>query len=320
MKVSMFFKKLNKCLQNPNIIGIMLLGLKINRFLPDKNYLSLLYRLKMNKRLNLLGPSTFNEKLQWLKLHDRNSLYTDYVDKYKVRGFIEKTIGKEYLVPLLGIYNKVEDIDFSLLPNQFVLKPTHTSGNVIICRDKTKLDIIEIKKTLNKWLKREYYWNQREWPYKNVKPRIICEELLVDESGYELKDYKFYCFHGEPKFIQVMSNRKGSNYDINHFDINWNELEIERKNHGKNQKEINRPHLLDDMVRISKKLSGEIPFVRVDLYYTGEKIYFGEMTFFPASGYIDYVKESDDLLHGSWLDLSLVEKNQKEDANVWKEK
>jgi hypothetical protein len=274
----------------------------------------------MNKKLNLLNPSTFNEKLQWLKLHDRNPLYTSYVDKYEVREFIEKTIGKECLVPLLGVYDEVEDVDFSILPDQFVLKPTHTSGNVIICRDKTKLDLIETKKTLIKWLKREYFWYQREWPYKNIKPRIICEELLVNETQEDLIDYKILCFNGEPKCLFLCTDRRSlSGLKVDFYDLNWNPLPFER-HYPKSGKLIEKPECLEELLELSKTLSRGIPFVRVDFYIVNKQIKFGELTFYPGSGLEEFSPESFDYLLGSWIDLSLVEKNQKEDANVWKEK
>jgi hypothetical protein len=270
----------------------------------------------MHKKLNLLDPSTFNEKLQWLKLHDRNPIYTSLVDKYEVRKFIEKTIGREYLVPLLGVYDKVEDIDFSSLPDQFVLKPTHTSGNVIICRDKAKLDIVLTNKTLVKWLKREYFWYQREWPYKNIKPRIICEELLVDEKQEDLIDYKILCFNGVPKCLFLCLDRRSeSGLKVDFYDLDWNPLPFER-HYPRSGRIINKPDCLDEMLELSRKLSKDIPFVRVDFYVVNGQIKFGELTFYPGSGFEEFTPESYDYLLGSWMDLSLVEKNQKVGDNV----
>ena len=307
--MSSVIAKLKKGLENPRLFGQFFLGLRASRLLTDKVHISWHYYLRLGKRINLKNPISFNEKLQWLKLHDRNPEYTKWVDKYAIRKHIRETIGEKYLVPLLGVYDRVEDIDYSVLPKEFVLKPTHTSGNVLICRDKSKLNISETKKLLNRWMKREYFWYQREWPYKNIKPRIICEELLVDESGYELKDYKFYCFNGKPKLIQVMSNRNGGNYNINHYDTDWNEIEIKRESLFPAPNGIRKPNMLAEMLEITALLSKKIPFVRVDLYFTGEKIYFGELTFYPASGFIDFVDDSDDYLLGSWIDLLLVKQN-----------
>ena len=319
MTITIFTKKVKKCIQNPNIIGLMLLSFKICRLLPDKIYIGFLYRLNMNKKLNLLNPSTFNEKLQWLKLHDRNPLYTSYVDKYEVREFIEKTIGKEYLVPLLGVYDKVEDIDFSLLPNQFVLKPTHTSGNVIICRDKTELNIVETKKTLIKWLKREYFWYQREWPYKNIKPRIICEQLIKTNDGKPPKDYKIFCFYGEPKFAYVASDR-GQSTKFDFFDIDWNRLPL-KQHYPTSDYTHKKPIQWDKMLELAKIVSVGIPHVRVDFYIdSNNQILFGELTFYHMSGINKFEPESYDYLLGSWIDLSLVDNDQKEDVTVRKEK
>ena len=300
------FRKLIKGLNKPSLFGIVLISTRLSRIFPDSLQISLSYRLRIGKKLNLEEPRSFNEKLQWLKLNDRNPFYTNLVDKYSVRQYIKDTIGEKYLVPLISVYDRVEDIDYSFLPERFVLKPTHTSGNVIVCRNKADLDIKNTNIVLNKWMKREYFWYHREWPYKNIIPRIICEEFLVDESGYELKDYKFYCFNGDPKLIQVMSNRNSGNYSINHFDKDWNVIEIKRKSHNPSPNNIKRPEMLADMLQICELLSKDIPFVRVDLYFANNSIYFGELTFYPVSGYVDYVNEEDDYLLGSWVDLSLV--------------
>ncbi len=275
----------------------------VQMWVPSKIYIKIQYRNYTGKRLDLRNPQTFNEKLQWLKLYDRNPLYTNLVDKYKVREFISQTIGEEYLIPLLGVWDKFDEIDFGELPNKFVLKPNHTSGDVFICKDKTKVNFDELRTKVNAWLEREYYWEHREWPYKNIKPRIICEKYMVDESGIELKDYKFLCFNGEPKIIQVMSGRKNGNYYINHYDINWDRVEIHRKRCAENPKGIDKPAGLQTMIDISRRLSRDIPFVRVDLYSTARQILFGEMTFYPVSGYMDFQDERWDYKLGSWIEL-----------------
>lgn len=295
-----------KIISNPYKILGFLANKGMLKFLNDSIYLKILFHSQMNKGLNLDTPESFNEKLQWLKLHDRNPLYTSYVDKYEVREFIKKTIGKEYLVPLLGVYDEVEDVDFSILPDQFVLKPTHTSGNVIICRDKTKLDLIETKKTLIKWLKREYFWYQREWPYKNIKPRIICEELLVNETQEDLIDYKILCFNGEPKCLFLCTDRRSlSGLKVDFYDLNWNPLPFER-HYPKSGKLIEKPECLEELLELSKTLSRGIPFVRVDFYIVNKQIKFGELTFYPGSGLEEFSPESFDYLLGSWIDLNLV--------------
>lgn len=273
----------------------------LGKLLPDKLYLKLMYRLCMRKRLNLENPKTYNEKLQWLKLYDRKSEYTMMVDKYEVRKYIADTIGKEYLIPSLGVWDKFEDIDFEQLPDQFVLKPNHTSGDVYICKDKSKIDYKELEKEVNAWMKKEYFWYQREWQYKNIKPRIICEKYMVDESGTELKDYKYFCFNGEPKAMFVATDR-GIDTRFDFYDIQFNHLPFMQ--HYKNAtKKINKPKGFDEMVVLSKKLSKEFPHVRVDFYDVNGEIYFGELTFYHFSGFEKFEPEEYDYLFGSWLDL-----------------
>jgi hypothetical protein len=300
--------KLIKGIKNPRLIFMYFLGFKICRIIPDSIYLKIKFRLKMMEKLNLNNPKTFNEKLQWLKLNDRKPEYKNMVDKYEVRKYIADKIGEEYLIPLLGVWDKFEDIDFEQLPNQFVLKPNHTSGNVFICKDKSKINYEKLKKEINSWLNRKYYWVHREWPYKNIKPRIICEKYMVDESGVELKDYKFFCFNGEPKIIQVISERKNGQYYINHFDLEWNRVEIRRKNHKENKTLFSKkPNELEKMITISKELCKSMLFARIDLYATEKGVYFGEITFFPASGYMGFEDERANYLLGSWIRLPIDE-------------
>lgn len=301
--------KLLKGVKNPRLVFIYLLGFKIFRIIPDSIYLKLKYKLKMKKTLNLKKPQTFNEKLQWLKLYDRKPEYTNKTDKYEVRKYIAKTIGEEYLIPLIGVWDKFEDIDFNSLPNQFVLKPNHTSGNVYVCKDKSKIDYVELKKEVNMWLKREYYWVHREWPYKDIKPRIICEEYMVDESGVELKDYKFMSFNGEVKCSFVCLNRNSPNgLNVDFYDMDWKSMPFER--HYQNSGTlIPRPKNFDKMVELAEKLSEDIPFVRVDFYEVDRNMFFGELTFYPGSGFEEFTPESYDHLLGSWIKLPI--KNNK---------
>ena len=196
-----------KVLKNPRLIALQILNLKISSIIPDRHYLKIKYRIIVGKRLNLSEPVLFNEKLQWLKLYDRNQVYTELVDKFKVRNYIANRIGEKYLIPLIGVYDSYDDIDFDTLPNQFVLKPNHTSGNVYICIDKKQINHDQLRREVNSWLKRNYFRFHREWPYKGVKPRIVCEKYMVDESGLELKDYKIFCFNGIPKMTQVDYSR-----------------------------------------------------------------------------------------------------------------
>ena len=270
-------------------------------FLPDEIFLKLRYRLELGKKLNLENPQSFNEKLQWLKLYDRNPEYTKMVDKYEVRKYIAEKIGEEYLIPLLGVWDSFDEIDFDKLPNQFVLKCTHDSGGLVICKDKSNLDIKAAKKKINKCLKRNFYYLSREWPYKNVKPRIIAEKFMVDESGTELKDYKLFCFNGEPKALFVATDRPhDTKFDF--FDMEFNHLPF-TNGHPNAAKEIKKPEGLSEMAELAKKLSKGMKQVRIDFYDINGKVYFGEITFFHWSGMVPFDPEEWDYKWGDMIKL-----------------
>lgn len=277
-------------------------------YMTDLSYLKLCYEYKFHKKLDLDNPQTFNEKLQWLKLYDRNPKYTQMVDKYAAKKYVANIIGKEYIIPTLGIYNNFDEIDFNKLPNQFVIKCTHDSGGIIICKDKKKLDIKAAKKKINKCLKRNFYYFGREWPYKNVKPRIIIEEYMNDENNEELTDYKVMCFNGVPKISFTCTDRFSDGLKVTFFDINWNKMPFQR-HYPISNKEIKKPKNYDKMIELSKKLSKDIPFVRVDWYEINGKIYFGELTFYPGSGYEEFNPDEWDLKLGEMLDLSKYERS-----------
>ncbi|GEN51429.1 ATP-grasp fold amidoligase family protein [Alkalibacterium pelagium] len=296
-------KKMTKAFTNPGLVLVTILNFRLFRLLPDELFIKIKHYIKTQEKLNLAEPTTFNEKLQWLKLHDRNPNYTTLVDKVAVREVISDEIGQHYLIPSLGVYNSFEDINFEQLPNQFVLKANHTSGDVFVCKDKSSINYEKLKQEIEQWMKRNYYWDHREWPYKNIKPKILCEKYMVDESESELKDYKILCFNGEPKLIQVMSNRRRGYYNINHYDINWQPVSIKRKKFDENPEGIPKPVKLHEMVDISRKLSKGMPFARIDLYNTGSQVFFGEITFYPVSGYMDFAHKETNLLLGSWIDL-----------------
>lgn len=252
----------------------------------DKKYIELLYEKTFNKKLDLNNPQTFNEKLQWLKLYNRKDVYTKMVDKYEAKEYVGNIIGEEYIIPTIGIYNKFEDIDFDKLPNQFVMKCTHDSGGLVIVKDKSKLDIKSAKKKINKSLKRNYYLAGREWPYKNVKPRIIIEQYMEDKSG-ELRDYKIYAFNGKAEYLMLCFDRSKGQTKFIYFDRNWNikkEFSNDGIKYGDNIK-VEKPKSLDKMFKYAELLSKDIPFVRVDFYEVNGKLYFGELTFFPSSGF-----------------------------------
>lgn len=272
------------------------------RLLPDEMMIKLQYRYHLGRKLNLLQPKTFNEKLQWLKLYDRKPEYTVYVDKYAVRKHVAETIGEKYLIPLIGIYDDVDDINWQALPEQFVLKCTHGSGFNIICRDKTRFDVATSRKKLKRWMKQNLFWYGREWAYKNVKPRIICEKYMADESGIQLKDYKISCFDGKPKFITVVYNMSGSRRG-NLYDLQWNYIDVSCQLPNDPNVNIKRPEKLEEMLKLAEKLAKGFYQLRVDLYYADGNIYFGEMTLYDCSGYLKFNPEEFDKLLGSWIKL-----------------
>ena len=279
-------QKIIDLIKSPLKIFIFLNNKRI-LILSDKRYLSIRYYATFHKKLNLERPETFNEKLQWLKLYDRNPKYTKMVDKYEVRNYIKEKIGEQYLIPVLGIWNTPEEIDFENLPERYVLKCTHDTGSVIICDRKNKLNLKKIKRKLKKHLKKNFYIEAREWPYKNIKPRIIAEEYMEDKNRKELTDYKIYCFNGKCEYVMTCIDRKKGKTKFIYFDRKWNmkkEFSSDGLKYG-NEIKIDCPKNLEEMFQIAEKLSEGIPFVRVDLYEVDGKVYFGEMTFFPSAGF-----------------------------------
>ena len=261
----------------------------------DERYLRRIFKARTGKSLDLGDPKTFNEKLQWLKLYDRKPIYTSMVDKYEAKKYVADIIGEEYIIPTLGVWDNFDDIDFDKLPDQFVLKCTHDSGGLVICRDKNKIDKDEAKKKIEKSLERNYYLSGREWPYKNVKRRIIAEKYMVDESGYELKDYKFFCFNGKVKslFIARDRSKQGEETKFDFFDENFNHLPF-TNGHPNSEQSYFKPGKFDEMKQLAEILSKEIPHVRVDFYNINGQIYFGELTFYHWSGMVPFVPEEWD--------------------------
>ncbi len=276
----------------------------------DEEFLKIKYRNAFGRDLALLSPNTFNEKLQWLKLNDRNPIYTKLVDKYEVKEYVGNIIGKEHVIPTIGVWDSFDQIDFFQLPNQFVIKCTHDSGGVIVCKDKKNFNYKEAKQKINKCLKRNYFFSSREWPYKNVKPRIIAEQYMEDSTG-TLQDYKIHCFNGEPKFILVCRDRfstTGLTEDF--FDVEWNHLDVKRPGNENSKEKIQVPKTLKEMLELSALLSASCPFLRVDFYEVDGKIYFGELTFYPASGFERFIPDKWDKTFGDWIDLSAVKKEK----------
>lgn len=251
-------------------------------FCSDKGIIKKRFKQRLEREVNLDKPSKYNDKLQWLKLYWRDPFATKCADKYKVREFVRESIGERYLNDLFDVYESVNQIDLSKLPTSFVLKGTHGSGYNIICKDKNKMDWDKEFKKMRRWMWNNYYWSKREWVYKDIKPRIICERYMEDEHG-ELRDYKIFCFNGEPKIIEVDFDRF-TDHRRNIYDLEWNLLDVEIEHPSDKEVIINRPETLDEMLELSRKLSKTFPHVRVDFYNVNGKIIFGELTFFHESG------------------------------------
>lgn len=289
-------------IKNPKKLIIALAERGLMPMLSDEAFLKIKFKMLMGYKLNLNEPKTFNEKLQWLKLHDRNPEYTMLVDKYEVKKYVAEKVGAKYIIPTLGVWDRAEDIDFDSLPEQFVLKCTHDSGSVIICRDKQHFSRNAAISKLHKALQKNLYYYGREWPYKNVKPRIIAEKYMEDESGYELKDYKVFTFNGEPKIIQVDFGRYNGRHCRNFYNLNWKYMDMEILYPADASVKIERPQKLDEMLQLSRKLATG-PHVRIDLYSIRNRIYFGEMTFYHGNGFEEFRPFEWDLKFGEWLRL-----------------
>lgn len=271
--------------------------------LPDKEFCELRYALRFDGKLpDLNNPKTFNEKLQWLKLYDRNPKYTMLVDKYAVKEYIAREVGNEYVIPTLGVWKSFEEIDFDKLPNQFVLKCTHDSGSVIVVKDKKNFEKEEARKTIKNALNKNFFVESREWPYKNVVPQIIAEKYIVDESGIELKDYKVFVFEGKAKIIQVDYDRF-IDHKRNLYTLNWEHIDLAIEYPTDPRRKIEKPKQLCKMLEIAEQVAVGIPHVRVDFYSVGDKIYFGEMTFYHESGLGVFEPEEWNLKLGEWIVL-----------------
>lgn len=301
MKLSSIFSDMKQLPVKVNYRYPGLLG-----WMKDETCIKFWYKYILGKKLDLENPKTFNEKLQWLKLHDRKDIYTTMVDKYEAKKYVADMIGEGYIIPTLGVWNRFEDIDFDSLPDQFVLKCTHDSGGLVICRDKSKLDKKAAKKRIKRSLKKNFFLVGREWPYKNVRPRIIAEKLMTEAENSEkaLVDYKFYCFGGKVDSVMLCMDRETGNPKFYFFDKQWNLKRYNKR--GKSAPKdftLPKPKNMDEMFEIAEVLSQNLPFVRVDLYNIQGKIYFGELTFFPDSGFDKNRLPETDLYFGSLVDL-----------------
>lgn len=273
---------------------------------PDSLWLKVLYRIKMKRNLNLINPLLYTEKLQWLKLHDRNPLYSKLVDKYEVKQYVKECLGEKYVIPTYGVWNSYDDINFDELPNQFVLKCTHDSGNVWICKDKTSFDKVAAREKLEESLKHNFYWWTREWPYKNVKGRIIAEKYMADDNNERgcLSDYKFYCFNGEPQIMLLATGRSTGHLCFDYYDMQWNKLPLQWDK--PNSIVVHdKPKGFNEMIRICRILSKGIPHVRIDLYSILGTIYFGEYTFYDNAGFCNFNPKEWDKTLGDMIRLQL---------------
>ena len=273
-----------------------------SRVFSDKFAIKLKYRLLMKRKIDLKNPKTFNEKLNWIKLYYRKPIMTTMADKYEVKKYVSNIIGDEYVIPSIAIYDKWDDIDFDKLEAPFVLKTTHSSGVIAVVKDKYLLDYKTAKKRFNKSLKENYFYSCREWPYKDIKPRIIVEKYIKDSKEDNLPVYKFFCFDGEPYLVQTIKNDKTSYETIDYFDMNWERLDL-KQNFENSEIPLDQPSNFKEMKALAEKLSKGFPFVRVDLYSVDGKIYFSEFTFFSDAGYTKFYPDKWDLMLGEKIKL-----------------
>lgn len=305
-KIKRYYRYVKSSIRHPLQAYYSWITLNPQRIKNDKLFIrASWYFLMPNVKLNLRKPKRYNEKLQWLKLHDHNPLYITLVDKYEVKQYVSGIIGEQYIIPTLSVWHSVEDIDWNLLPNQFVIKCTHDSGGLVICKDKSKLDVEVAKKKLQRSLDTNYYYLGREWPYKNVPHRIIAEQYMEDAKTKELRDYKFFCFNGKVKALFVASERyiNGHPY-VTFLDENYNPLPFER-GYSSSPEIPEKPMSFELMKKLAEQLSRGFIHVRVDLYEINGKPYFGELTFYPGNGMEPFVPDEWDYIFGSWLKLPI---------------
>lgn len=276
---------------------------KVALLIPDRWFVQLKFRKNFGRNLDLRNPQTFNEKLNWLKLYDHNPIYTKMVDKYEAKKYVADIIGEEYIIPTFGVWDKAEDIDFDSLPDKFVLKATHDSGRVIICKDKSSLDKIWAVHEMRKSLHRNFYAVTREWPYKNVKRRILAEKLLEVESGNDINDYKFFCFNGKVEFMKIDFDRR-TYHRANYYDRNFTLLKFgETACPPDFEREVSKPKCFDKMIGLAEKIARDFKFVRIDFYEVKGKVFFGEATFYPSSAVGKFTTPTADSDIGSLLKL-----------------
>jgi len=302
-------KSLGYYIKNPRIVFEGLTIKFVGKLLPDKTFIKLLYHYVTGNELDLENPKTFTEKLQWLKINDKNPLYPTLVDKISAKKWVAEKIGGTYIIPTLCVWDRIEDVDFSNLPDKFVLKCNHNSGNVIICQNRKSFDVDAAKRALEKSLNDRYYLKGREWPYKYVKPRVFAEIYMSPSDIWEYKpliDYKFYCFNGVPMYVQVIKNR-GYNETVDFYNMNWEKQPFTGVNPTAkmSDKVDTAPSTLENMKEVAAKLSMGFPFMRVDLYEINHKVYFGELTLYPSGGFGCFKPKEYNLIIGNQLRLSI---------------
>ncbi len=299
-----FINKIVDLLHTNKLLLVSLVLQKYGCFIPDSLYLRWIFYCRMGYKLNLKNPRSFSEKLQWLKINNRKEIYTSIVDKFEVKQYIADRIGDSFVIPTLGVWDTCEEIDWKKLPLQFVLKTTHGGGGsgVIVCKDKNSLDQEETVCQLSKALKHNIYTEFREWPYKNIKPRIIAEKYMTQEDGSSLIDYKFFCFNGQPKFLYVRNS--GPHPSINYMTMDWKPVPFKRSDCLPSDILPIKPLTFEEMEVIASKLSQDFPFVRVDLYEICGHVYFSELTFYPSSGLLPFEPQEWDFKIGKLLSLT----------------
>lgn len=285
--------------------------LKKMKFLPAPFYMKIYYEYYSGKKLDLNHPKDFNQKIQWLKVYYRVPILHQLVDKYEVRSYVKEKVGEKYLNELIAVYDYPKEIDYDRLPQKFVLKATHGYHFNILVEDKSKLNKTKARLKLEKWLRKDQYTRGGlEWAYKNVKPRFIVEKYLSEIGKKDINDYKFFCFDGEPKFLHVDIDR-GSKHLRSYYDIDWNKLPITHESIGPIEGETIKPKNFNEMVEVAKKLAGTFPFVRVDLYNLDGVIIFGEMTFYPADGRLEFIPEEYNKIIGDYITIPKIPEGQK---------
>ena len=290
----------------------IVLGLiKKMKFLPTALFMKAYHEYYTGKRLDLKHPKEFSEKIQWLKVYYRPMILSTLVDKYEVRDYVAQKVGKQYLNELIGVYHRPSEVDFDALPDKFVLKATHGYHFNLLVQDKSQLNRVKAKFLMYKWLSKNQYWRGGlEWAYKYAKPRLIVEKYLEEPGKGAINDYKFFCFNGEPQFLKVDVDRS-TNHTRAYYDMEWNKLPFRKASTSSEERDIEKPEHFSEMISVATTLAEGFPFVRVDLYYVNQKIIFGEMTFYPTDGRLEFVPEEYNTIVGNYLQLPKIPEGQK---------